>query len=300
MSHGFYRGMSAPIATYGLTWGLYYGAYFHTARWLRDEERVKRGAFCSSDLGSALLAGLVSSLADLVVTVPVETVKTAMQAQVNRRQQFPVYHKSAWQCAKYIYQTGGYARLYRGSVALACREVPVDGLSFYCYESLVHPNSILRRSPRPPASSDSSPLPRAVASEAGGGNDVHRDRYQQLLEYSSPQRWGLGLGIYASACVAGAVAGLVAWTGVVPFDVVKNRLQADPERLLYSSMWDCVRKIYRREGWRVFWRGSMLVMLSAMPYTAVNFAAYEAIVRLLSGQKFDNERYREGGLGFKD
>ena len=292
LSQGFYRGMSAPLVSFAVTCGVYYGSYFHIVRWLRDEERSKRGAFCSGDFGSAMMAGSIAGIADIIVAVPVETVKTAMQAQVNCRQQFRVYHKSAWQCAKYIYQTGGLARLYRGAVALTFRDVPLNGLHFYVYESLAHPDSILRRLP---LSLSSPPSPRASALVK---DSVYTAQYQKLLEYTSPQRWGFGLGIYASAFVAGAIAGPVYWIGVMPFDVVKNRLQGDPERLLYSSMRDCIVKTYRREGWRVFWRGSALIIATSLPYSAVTFAVYELVVRALSGQKFDKERYRSGGLGF--
>lgn len=290
--------MSAPLTTYAVTCGIYYGSYFNIVRWLRDEERVQRSAFCSSDLSSAMLAGSIAGLADMVVSVPVEMVKTAMQAQVNRENQFRVYHRNSWQCAKFIYANGGIKRLYRGTVALTCRDMPSNGLYFYIYESLAHPDSILRRSPRPAPLSLSLSPENPVAAATSAPPSALADRYTQLVESASPQRWGFGLGIYASASVAGAIAGPVSWAGVVPFDVVKNRLQADPEGLIYKNMSDCIVKTYRREGWRIFWRGSTLIMMSSLPYNAVTFAAYEVIIRLLSGQNLNSERYRGDGLGY--
>lgn len=47
---------------------------------------------------------------------------------------------------------------------------------------------------------------------------------------------------YTAGCVAGA-ANVVSG---FPFDTVKVRLQASPDR--YRGPWDCVRRIWRHEG----------------------------------------------------
>jgi solute carrier family 25 carnitine/acylcarnitine transporter 20/29 len=46
------------------------------------------------------------------------------------------------------------------------------------------------------------------------------------------------------------------WLMAFPFDVVKNRIQAQrDDKPIYSSMRDCFRKLYAAEGWKGFYRG---------------------------------------------
>ncbi len=78
-THGFYRGLSAPLLTCALSNALYFGTYFNAAALLRAEDRVARSAAFSSPFGSAMVAGTAAAAADLAIAVPVEAVKTAMQ-----------------------------------------------------------------------------------------------------------------------------------------------------------------------------------------------------------------------------
>lgn len=51
--------------------------------------------------------------------------------------------------------------------------------------------------------------------------------------------------------VFGGVAGVVSWALIMPFDVMKSRIQADSDRKLYSGFWDCVVKSYRSNGIKI-------------------------------------------------
>ena len=91
----------------------------------------------------------------------------------------------------------------------------------------------------------------------------------------------------ASLLLAGGLAGVLSWIGNIPFDVVKSRLQADNlENPRYSGYWDCVRKSYRDEGWRVFWRGLPVTCLRAFPTNAVTLAVYSTTMDALEAASF--------------
>lgn len=82
-------------------------------------------------------------------------------------------------------------------------------------------------------------------------------------------------------CLAGGVAGLVAWLPVIPFDVVKTRMQADV-RHEYKGMFDCFKKSLRKEGITGLFRGAELIAIRAFPVNAAIFLGYELTREWLS------------------
>ncbi|OWF38407.1 Solute carrier family 25 member 45 [Mizuhopecten yessoensis] len=80
---------------------------------------------------------------------------------------------------------------------------------------------------------------------------------------------------------AGGIAGVLSWVAIMPFDVVKSRLQADCEGKHFKGFLDCARKCYRQEGLSVFYRGLSMVALRAFPVNAVTFMLYAESMKLL-------------------
>ena len=74
--------------------------------------------------------------------------------------------------------------------------------------------------------------------------------------------------------VAGGLAGVLSWTLIMPFDVMKQRVQADVKRTTYSGIWDCAIKSVRKEGLSVFFRGYTVVALRAFLVNAATLLAY--------------------------
>lgn len=82
----------------------------------------------------------------------------------------------------------------------------------------------------------------------------------------------------------GTVAGLAAQTITFPGDTVKRRMQlagmggAVRE---YSSNWDCIVKMWRREGPRSFFQGLNANCIRSLPATALQFMLYETVNKRL-------------------
>ena len=87
---------------------------------------------------------------------------------------------------------------------------------------------------------------------------------------------------------AGGLAGMICWLSVLPFDVVKSRMQAEePERRQFRSMADCFYKSYKADGLSVFFRGAVAMSARAFPVNGVTFVVYETLL------EYCNSQYRD-------
>ncbi|CAF5076720.1 unnamed protein product, partial [Rotaria sp. Silwood1] len=78
----------------------------------------------------------------------------------------------------------------------------------------------------------------------------------------------------AERFLAGAFAGFLSQTVVYPLDVLKVRLclRRTGE---YTHWSETVKRMYRLEGPKVFWRGYVLNQLGIVPYAGFDLACYE-------------------------
>jgi len=91
---------------------------------------------------------------------------------------------------------------------------------------------------------------------------------------------------YARRLVAGAGAGMSSWLVIYPADVVRSRLFALGPGLGKSmDVAECVRHVYREHGFRGFFKGLSLTMLTAGPIAAVVLPTYDFIFDLLQTSK---------------
>lgn len=81
---------------------------------------------------------------------------------------------------------------------------------------------------------------------------------------------------------AGAIAGVPAASLVTPADVIKTRLQvvARAGQTTYSGLTDAAIKIYKEEGARAFWKGSVARVFRSSPQFGVTLVTYEVLQRL--------------------
>ncbi|KAI9823520.1 MAG: asparaginyl-tRNA synthetase [Phylliscum demangeonii] len=81
-------------------------------------------------------------------------------------------------------------------------------------------------------------------------------------------------------CAAGGLAGAIAAGVTTPLDVVKTLLQTrgtatDAELRNAQGLWNAASIIYRRNGWRGFFRGLGPRIVTTMPSTAICWSSYE-------------------------
>ena len=96
--------------------------------------------------------------------------------------------------------------------------------------------------------------------------------YERLNRYMIDHKLTDTNGVVA-AMTAGGVAGCVCWASIMPFDVVKSKLQTDHEGR-YRGFFDCATQSVRTSGFSVLFRGMVITMLRAFPVNAVTFLLY--------------------------
>ncbi|XP_048354072.1 calcium-binding mitochondrial carrier protein SCaMC-1 [Sphaerodactylus townsendi] len=76
--------------------------------------------------------------------------------------------------------------------------------------------------------------------------------------------------------ISGSLAGATAQTSIYPMEVMKTRL-AVGKTGQYAGMFDCAKKILRREGMKAFYKGYIPNILGIIPYAGIDLAVYEAL-----------------------
>ena len=84
--------------------------------------------------------------------------------------------------------------------------------------------------------------------------------------------------------LSGGVAGVLSWSIIVPFDVIKSKLQADTRGKYYDGFWDCALKCYQEDGVKAFFRGFTMVALRAATVNAVIFMVHAECMELLGSR----------------
>jgi len=87
---------------------------------------------------------------------------------------------------------------------------------------------------------------------------------------------------YAHRLVAGAGAGMGSWLAIYPVDVLRSRMFAlRPGMGGSMGLAGCARQVYREHGFRGYFKGLSLTMLSAGPIAALVLPTYDFIFDLL-------------------
>ncbi|OBZ85677.1 Mitochondrial basic amino acids transporter [Choanephora cucurbitarum] len=157
-------------------------------------------------------------------------------------------------CLKHLYLTGGIKYCFKGMLPTTLRELSF-GPYFLSYEFIC----------RALTSAD----PKST------GNDTY--------ELSGPK-----------VILAGGSAGIVAWCSTYFADVVKTRVQSEPDR--YKGFFDCIKRSYHNEGWRIFFRGLTPTILRAFPSNAATFAAYTWTMKMFQPTKLATKNHEGAAL----
>lgn len=223
------------------------------------------------EFGAAAAAGITARL----LCHPLDTVKTVAftgfaQAQpTSRRKTNSTLCSSLRATARKIWISEGLSGFYRGLGIALTGAAPGVGL----YLSTYYFTSQWMRSiygvlfPSTDCFPDSAPT-KAAERPAVSESNVHPLIY------------------FLSGFVAEAVSCLV-W---VPVDVTKERLQSQPTQLVgrYTGSRDGMRRIYRLEGLRGFYKGYWSTLGSFGPFSGIYFIFYEYFMALI-------HRHSQGG-----
>ncbi|KAI1891489.1 hypothetical protein AGOR_G00144340 [Albula goreensis] len=76
--------------------------------------------------------------------------------------------------------------------------------------------------------------------------------------------------------ISGSLAGATAQTAIYPMEVMKTRLTLRKTGQ-YSGMFDCAKKILKKEGVKAFYKGYIPNILGIIPYAGIDLAVYESL-----------------------
>ncbi|KAM4549469.1 mitochondrial adenyl nucleotide antiporter SLC25A24-like [Odontesthes bonariensis] len=76
--------------------------------------------------------------------------------------------------------------------------------------------------------------------------------------------------------MAGSLAGATAQTAIYPMEVMKTRLTLRKTGQ-YAGMFDCAKKILKKEGVKAFYKGYIPNILGIIPYAGIDLAVYESL-----------------------
>ncbi|CAI6010284.1 unnamed protein product [Closterium sp. NIES-65] len=203
------------------------------------------------------------------------------------------HYKGPWDCVVQTVKADGPQGLFRGLAATALRESLGNIGFFVTYEAIKHrllpalaPSSPSHSSPSSSSSSASSDLSREsvhgrLGQDMGPEHGVLGGREAEVAGGAS--EWRRVAAEAATAIASGGIAGIVFWSAVLPFDVIKTRIQtadasASPESLRMLSQ---CKAILRESGVRGFYAGLLPTLTRAFPANAAAVVAWELTSRLL-------------------
>lgn len=86
-----------------------------------------------------------------------------------------------------------------------------------------------------------------------------------------------------AAASSGACATIASDAFMNPFDVIKQRMQMHGST--YTSLIDCATKVFRSEGLRAFYVSYPTTLTMTVPFTALQFTAYESLTKYMQRKR---------------
>ncbi|GMH32952.1 hypothetical protein BSKO_00786 [Bryopsis sp. KO-2023] len=115
-------------------------------------------------------------------------------------------------------------------------------------------------------------------------------------EIASRMGWAGNQSVYLPSVsfVSGAFAGAAATLASYPFDLLRTTLAAQGEPKIYSGMRDAAAKIVKRNGLGGLYSGFRVTLVEVIPYSAIQFAAYDSLNAVADRAMGSNEANRNG------
>ncbi|GFO33699.1 solute carrier family 25 member 45 [Plakobranchus ocellatus] len=102
-----------------------------------------------------------------------------------------------------------------------------------------------------------------------------------LFQYESLKRQDI-IPPQVTNFVGGGIAGVLSWAVIMPFDVIKSKIQTDSAALMYKGFWDCAWRLYASDGIKVFFLGFVPMAVRAFPVNAVTLMVYSEVLQHLN------------------
>ncbi|KAE8730888.1 mitochondrial substrate carrier family protein E-like isoform X2 [Hibiscus syriacus] len=259
---GFYRGIAPGITGSLATGATYFGFIESTKKWIEESHPNLGGHWAH------FIAGAVGDTLGSFVYVPCEVIKQRMQIQgsgnswnsaimkdqmrMNSGAQMYGYYTGMFQAGCSIWKEQGLRGLYAGYGSTLARDVPFAGLMVMFYEALKDLTEKGRRKRAP---------------------NFHVDSTFEGL-------------------VLGGLAGGFSAYLTTPLDVIKTRLQVQGSSSSYNGWLDAMSKIWKTEGPKGMFRGSVPRITWYIPASALTFMAVE-FLRVQFNEKLENDKVQE-------
>ena len=104
--------------------------------------------------------------------------------------------------------------------------------------------------------------------------------YEAISSALNSRGWTDSHGVVADV-IGGGLAGSISWFSVMPFDVIKSRLQADVDRR-YRGIVHCFAQAVQQEGLSVLYRGTLVTCIRGFPVNAATFLVYTKMLKYLN------------------
>ncbi|KAF2074033.1 hypothetical protein CYY_004647 [Polysphondylium violaceum] len=267
---GLYRGLSVPLVSVSFINSI----FFATNNYFQNlfHPQIAQGELIPYHK-AALAGGIAGGVISFFIT-PRDLVKTKLQIQIRPYGSTQINnYKGPIDVIRKTIQTKGFSGMFRGINSTFCRDIPGDAAYFMVYEFM---KRFLLQFSTKHNSIDAESI-------TTNNNNSTTRKHQPLPAWV--------------AVGAGGTAGMSFWFSIYPMDVIKTRIQTQPEHLppKYKGVIDCAIKIYREEGINTFFRGFLPTLLRSFPTSAVNFLMYETTKDLLHSKFASNDS--NAGLG---
>ncbi|OJJ58711.1 hypothetical protein ASPSYDRAFT_1176753 [Aspergillus sydowii CBS 593.65] len=263
----FYKGTLPPLLGVGACISIVYST-FHTISQAIHSLNTDNTSVPTLTSTQTYLAGGLSGLANSVISGPTEHIRIRLQTQSPSSSltpssgSGPVPYSGVYGCIRPIHSQAGFRGLYRGQTPTMLREFGSYGVWFCVYEGLL--SRLTRTSP---SSSSSTSTPKL---------SPDTDTQPKPTRREDLPTWQI------ASC--GVITGLVLWSVNYPFDVVKSKTQADGFGVAdkrYVNMRDVVRRTWKVEGVRGFFRGLGPTLFRAVPVSGGTFVVVEQVRKII-------------------
>lgn len=250
---GLYRGMSTPLVGIAPIFAICFWGYDVGQRLVRSLLDMRSGKdqykYSEQELSLAAIsaAGGFSALPTTLVMTPTERIKVMLQTQTLQKGQ-PQFSGPIHVVRSIIGSDGlrGAMKLYQGTLATLCRDVPGSVAYFAVYEGV----------------------------KRGLTHCFYSGGHQEGSGRAKPT-----LPVFA-ILLAGGLAGMANWIVAIPADVIKSRIQANTGPTSLSGL-AILSQLWQKEGPRALFKGLGPALIRAFPANAACFMGVEIARKVL-------------------